>query len=325
MSEVVITGGATVLDGDLESRLDTLPEAVRTRALRAERVTQLALAAAGGALSGPELLVVDGPTRPDAGVALGTAFGCLLTNATYQRRVARDGPRAASPRLFAATVSNAAAGEVGIGYRLGGPAVTLTAGAAAGLLAIGHAADLIAGGRARVMVAGGMDASGPALERWLADGGLPAGEAPVRGAAVLVVLQPGETTAADGARRIGRILGHGAGFAPPDDRDGSGVSAAIRQALAGADLPAADLAQVLLEGVAAVAEPAQRALHATLGSAAAARVRPPRGDAERFAAAGPRVVLEALADVAVDGPFLVLHACSSGHVAALIAERAVGP
>ena len=87
----------------------------------------------------------------------------------------RTGTRAASPRLFAATVSNAAAGEVGIGYRLGGPAVTLTAGAAAGLLAIGHAADLIAGGRARVMVAGGMDATGPALERWLADGGLPRG------------------------------------------------------------------------------------------------------------------------------------------------------
>jgi hypothetical protein len=34
MSEVAITGGATVLDGDLESRLDALPEVVRTRAAR---------------------------------------------------------------------------------------------------------------------------------------------------------------------------------------------------------------------------------------------------------------------------------------------------
>jgi 3-oxoacyl-[acyl-carrier-protein] synthase II len=324
MSEVAITGGATVLDGDLESRLDVLPETVRTRALRAERVTQLALAAAGGALSAPGLLLVDGPTRPDAGVALGTAFGCFLTNAAYQRRLGTDGPRAASPRLFAATVSNAAAGEVGIGYRLGGPAVTLTAGAAAGLLAIGHATDLVAGGRARVMVAGGMDASGPALERWLADGGLPAGEAPVRGAVALVVLQPAATAAHDGTERLGRILGHGAGFAPPSDRDGNGVAAAIGQALAGADLRAADLAQILLEGMPAAAEPVQRALLAVLGSAVLSRTRPPRGDAERFAAAGPRVLLEALADVTVDGPFLVLHACSSGHVAALIAERSVG-
>jgi 3-oxoacyl-(acyl-carrier-protein) synthase len=323
MSEVAITGGATVLDGDLESRLDALPDVVRTRALRAERVTQLALAAAGDALSTAGLLVTDGDPRPEAGVALGTAFGCFLTNASYQRRVATDGTRAASPRLFAATVSNAAAGEVGIGYRLGGPAVTLTAGAAAGLLALSHAADLIAGGRARVMVAGGMDASGPALERWLADGGLPAGEAPVRGAAALVVLQPDDATAHDGTRRIGRVLGHGAGFAPSGERSGDGVSAAIRQALAAAGLRASDLAQVILEGTPAGAEPAQRVLHAILGSAGQSRMRATRGDAERFAAAGTRALLEALADVALDGPFLVLHACSSGHVAALVAERAV--
>lgn len=316
-------GGATVLEGDLESRLDALPEVVRTRGLRAERVTQLALAAAGDALSAAGLLVTDGEPRPEAGVALGTAFGCFLTNASYQRRVATDGTRAASPRLFAATVSNAAAGEVGIGYRLGGPAVTLTAGAAAGLLAVSHAADLIAGGRARVMVAGGMDASGPALESWLADGGLPAGEAPVRGAAALVVLQPDDAIAHDGTPRIGRVLGYGAGFAPPGERSGEGVSAAIRQALVTAALRASDLAQVILEGTPAGAEPARRVLHAILGGAGQSRVRAMRRDAERFAAAGTRALLEALADVALDGPFLVLHACSSGHVAALVAERAV--
>ena len=87
MSEVAITGGATVLDGDLESRLDALPEVVRMRGLRAERVTQLVLAAAGDALAAAGLLVTDGDPRPEAGVALGTAFGCFLTNASYQRRV----------------------------------------------------------------------------------------------------------------------------------------------------------------------------------------------------------------------------------------------
>jgi hypothetical protein len=64
-------------------------------------------------------------------------------------------------------------------------------------------------------------------------------------------------------------------------------------------------------------------LHTILGGAAQSRVRAPRGDGERFAAAGTRALLETLADVALDGPFLVLHACASGHVAALVAERAV--
>src|SRR5262249_56099223 len=49
MSEVAITGTAAVLEEALEERLDALPDAVRSRALRAERVTQLALTARGGA------------------------------------------------------------------------------------------------------------------------------------------------------------------------------------------------------------------------------------------------------------------------------------
>src|SRR5262249_58423255 len=128
MTEIAITGAAAVVD----DRLGALPETIRSRAARVERVTQLALAAAGHALAEAGLAVTDGPPRPRMGVALGTAFGCFVTNAAYQRRVAADGPKVASPRLFSATVSNAAAGEIGIGYRLGGPAVTLTAGGAAG-------------------------------------------------------------------------------------------------------------------------------------------------------------------------------------------------
>src|SRR5207249_2926578 len=104
-----------------------------------------ALAAAGLAAAAPE-------TR--AGIVLGTAFGCFLTNAAYQRRLAAEGPPGASPRLFAATVSNAAAGELAIAYRLAGPAVTVTAGGASGLAALGEAIELIRAGRADVVVAG---------------------------------------------------------------------------------------------------------------------------------------------------------------------------
>ena len=98
------------------------------------------------------------------------------------------------------------------------------------------------------------------------------------------------------------------------------MSAAVRQAVAAAG-PGADLARVILEGD--PGEPAQRVLHTILGGAAQSRARAPRGDGERFAAAGTRALLETPADVALDGPSSFCTRCSSGHVAALVAERAV--
>src|SRR4029079_1798092 len=106
-------------------------------ATRAERVSQLALAAADAALLDAGLHLVDGEPRAGLGGVLRTAVRCVLTNAAYQHRVATGGPAAASPRLFAATVSNAAAGEVAIAYRLGGPALTPRAGGGSGLRASG--------------------------------------------------------------------------------------------------------------------------------------------------------------------------------------------
>lgn len=317
MSPVAVTGAAGVRGAALGEALAALPEPVRARAQRAERVTQLALAAAGAALAQASRAAVDGPPRARLGVALGTAFGCFLTNATYQRRLAADGTRAASPRLFAATVSNAAAGEVGIGYRLGGPAITLSAGAAAGLFAIGHAADLVAAGRADAMVAGGMDACGPDLERWLADGGFTAGEAPVDEAAGVVVLERAEAP-----RRWASVLGHAEGFAPRGR--GAGMTAVIGQALDDAGVDAGDLERVALDGAAVGEEAVWRALRAALGGLAAPPVRAATERANAFAAAGPLLLLAALADAPAGAPVLVVQACPSGHVAALVAARDAG-
>jgi 3-oxoacyl-[acyl-carrier-protein] synthase II len=151
-----------------------------------------------------ELATIDGDPRPRLGIVLGTAFGCFLTNAAYQRRFAEGGPSAASPRLFAATVSNAAAGELSIAYRLGGPAVTLTAGSVAGLAAIAHAVDLIEAGQADALLAGGMDAADAALERWIAAGGLRA-SVPIGEGAGLLVLERTAHARARGARAYARI------------------------------------------------------------------------------------------------------------------------
>jgi 3-oxoacyl-[acyl-carrier-protein] synthase II len=195
MSDVVVSGFAAVR----APNLDVLPDVVRARAARTERVTQLAFSAAGPALAMAGLATTEGDPRPRLGLVLGTAFGCLLTNAAFQRRLAQGGPAAASPRLFAATVSNAAAGELAIAYRLGGPAITLAAGGAAGLVALAHALDMLRAGQADVLVAGGMDAADVALERWIADGGL-AAATPIGEGAAMLVLERRAHAEARGAR-----------------------------------------------------------------------------------------------------------------------------
>jgi 3-oxoacyl-[acyl-carrier-protein] synthase II len=195
VSEIVVTGFGAVRGPDL----DGFPETLRARAARTERVTQLAFSAAGPALAMAGLVSTDGEPRPRLGIVLGTAFGCWLTNAAFHRRFADGGPAAASPRLFAATVSNAAAGELAIAYRLGGPAVTLAAGSVAGLVAIGHAVDLLRAGQADVLLTGGMDAADASLDRWIDAGGL-ASVAPIGEGAALLVVERREHADARGAR-----------------------------------------------------------------------------------------------------------------------------
>lgn len=304
--------------------LDELPEPSRGRAARAERMTQLLLAAAIPALADAGVLVLDGPARPPLGAVVGTALGCFLTNAAFQRRLAESGAGGASPRLFAATVSNAAAGELAIAARLGGPSITVTAGAAAGLVALAEAADLVRGGQAETLVAAGVDAHGAAVAAFVADGGLrvvgPLGEA----AGALVV----ETAAGArrrGARVHGRLVGWAVGF-EPDARAGdtgapTGVALAetIGQALAQADLAPGRLARVVASGGDA------GAVRRALGDVAPP-VDPVRAAlGETLAAHGPLAVQHALATAAAGDAVLVVDVCPSGHLAAVVVFAGEGP
>jgi len=308
--------------GAVDIPLADLPEAVAGRAARAERVSQLALVAGGAALAASGLDVTDGPPRAGIGVVLGTAFGCFLTNAAYQRRLAAGGTAAASPRLFAATVSNAAAGELAIAYRLGGPAVTLTAGAAAGLLALGHATDLLRAGRADALVAGGMDALGEAVRRWLADGGLDIGRAPAEAAAA-VVLEPLATAARRGVRVRGVVAGSASGFEPePAAGVGAGLRAAVTAAITEAGLEPGAIGIVVSAAPPALVALEERVIAGVLGSRRPPRMAPKDVLGETFGAAGPLGLLAALAAVPRGAAALVLDVCASGHVAALVARRA---
>ena len=89
---------ALVIGPDGSVPLGHLPEAVRARATRGERVTQLLLAAGGRALAAAGL---DAAAAPEvrAGIVVGTAFGCFLTNAAYQVRLAAEGPAGANAAI----------------------------------------------------------------------------------------------------------------------------------------------------------------------------------------------------------------------------------
>jgi 3-oxoacyl-[acyl-carrier-protein] synthase II len=300
--------------------LASLPEPVQARAARAERVTQLVLAAGGAALDEAGLGRTEGVPDPSLGVVLGTAFGCFLTNAAFESRFAEGGAPAASPRLFAATVSNAAAGELGIAYRLGGPGITLTAGAAAGLVALGHATDLLRAGRAGALVAGGMDAIGDTLVRWLDDGGLAIGR-PASEAAALLVLESDDAARARGARVLGLIAGYASGFEPEPRAAGAGdgLAATVEAALADAGV-APDVVVRAAPPVLAALE--ERALGRALGGTPPRSIDPKDVFGETFGAAGPLGLLAALAAAQPGAVILVLDVCASGHVAALVTRRA---
>lgn len=333
----------------LDGALAALPAAIRARATRAERVTQLALIAAWHALEDAGLALSEGAPSPDVGIVLGTGFGCFLTNAAFQEKLAAEGMSGASPRLFAATVSNAAAGELAIACRLGGPLLTLSAGAASGLVALAEAAVQLRSGRATAVVAGGMDALGAPLARWLAEQTWPA----ARDAAAMLVCEDGAHAAARGARVHGAIVGWGRGFepCPRDGSAGEGLRAAVTRALDTGGAAADGVALVVsatppalahvearaLDGVRAPRFAARTETHADaaadavagLSGVTAARagtdaarssaLTAARGDT--LAAAGPLGVMTALAEIRPDALALVVGVCESGHVAALLVRR----
>lgn len=303
--------------------LDELPEPSRGRAARAERMTQLLLAAAIPALADAGVLVLDGPVRPRLGAVVGTALGCFLTNAAFQRRLAESGAGGASPRLFAATVSNAAAGELAIAARLGGPSITVSAGAAAGLVALAEAADLVRGGQAETLVAAGVDAHGAAVAAFVADGGLRV-PGPLGEAAGALVVETDAGARRRGARVHGRLVGWAVGFEPDADAGaptGLALAETIGRALAQADLAPARLARVVAPGGHAGVD---RGVRLALGDVAtpADPVRAALG--ETLAAHGPLAVQHALATAAAGDAVLVVDACPSGHLAAVVV-RAEGP
>jgi 3-oxoacyl-(acyl-carrier-protein) synthase len=235
--------------------LHAVPADKRARIGRLDRLSRLFLCASYLAVDDAGLQIEPGGSAR-VGLSFGTGLGCLLTDAEYNQKIVEQGPGAASPRLFAYTVSSAAAGEVSIALGITGPNVTAHMGFAAGLGAIGYGLDLIQLGKADAVLAGGADANGPALAQALRDMGLLktrdqarpfqdaiAGIWPSEGA-VVAVLERADRARQRRARRWGRIAGYAAGFEPTLTRRArqyTGLAETMRRAIARSGITPAEV------------------------------------------------------------------------------------
>jgi hypothetical protein len=237
---------------------------------------------------------------PKVGFVLGTAFGCrdavtrhahLLSGTTQVEDL--------SPSLFTQTVHNTVVGELAIEWRIGGISEVIVSGRTAGLEALLRARAHVAEGDAERMVAGGADGLHPEMEaawteerrRYGARGDVACSE----GAAALVLAHP------DGAPARAFLVG-GVVFFEPDAGRVAPRLEPFLSSLANGEAPALVLASPALDGA---------------FEGARARVAPP--GVERFAAAGPRAVVE-LVRGGEPGLYVVVVRDPEGPVAAVAVE-----
>jgi 3-oxoacyl-[acyl-carrier-protein] synthase II len=313
--------------------LDAVPADVRARSGRLDRICRLFLAASFLAVDDSGFAVAPAEAER-VGLSFGTGLGCLLSDAEFYDKVVEHGAAAASPRVFAYTVSSAAAGEVSIALGIHGPNLTSHMGLAAGLGAIGYGFDLIEMGKADVVLAGGADANGPALVEALRDmrlrkdasaarpfrDALP-GVWPSEGAA-LVVLESDDHARARGARIRARLEGYGAGFEPTlTGRTPStdGVGATLRRAVAASGHAPGEIGLVVASAHGTPLDACERAaLAAALGNATQpAVIAPKHALGETFGASGSLSVALAVG-LRPAAPVLISSLCYSGNVAALV-------
>jgi 3-oxoacyl-[acyl-carrier-protein] synthase II len=222
-------------------------------ARRADRFTQLALAAAAEAVADAGW---QGELPYDArrvGCLIGTGIGGIVTIENNQIKLAADGPKGVSPLAVPLMMGNAGTAAVSMRHGLRGPAFGVVSACAAGAHAIGTAMRTISAGDADAIVAGGAEAALTPLAR-AAFGAMDAtsrcgvsrpfdarrdGFVMGEGAGVLV-LEDADLARARGATVLATLRGYGASsdahhLTAPDAR-GEGAAAAIGAALADAGL-----------------------------------------------------------------------------------------
>lgn len=229
----------------------------RKEARRLERISQLALAAAGQAL---EDAALNGINRDRVGVALGSGVGALSAMVENAQTLREKGPNRVSPFFMPMMLPDTPAASISIAHGFRGPNMAIATACASGNNALGEAARTIAHGTADVMLAGGSEACVMplAIAAFSVMGALSTrNEAPQEasrpfdsdrdgfvtseGAAILV-LEELDHARARGARIYGEFLGYGASadayhISMPAD-DGGGAVLSMQRALDDAGLSA---------------------------------------------------------------------------------------
>lgn len=232
---------------------------------RADRFTQLALAAASEALDhagwteSPEIV----PER--SGCIIGTGIGGMQTLEASHTVLLERGAKNVSPLSVPLMMSNAAPAAVAMAHGLRGPVFGVVSACAAGAHAIGTALRAVQCGDADAVIAGGAEAtltplaraafaslgatspSGRSLPFDLRRDGFVMGE----GAGVLV-LEAADHARARGAEILATVRGYGATsdahHLTAPQADGTGAADAMTAALADAGLDAADIDYVNAHG-----------------------------------------------------------------------------
>jgi len=238
-------------------------------ARRADRFTQLAIAACAEALSDAGWEEESGGGLPypseRIGCVLGTGIGGIGTLVQGQEALRDRGPKGVSPLAIPLMMSNAGAAALSLRYGLRGPSFAVSTACASGANALGCALRMLQSGEADAVVAGGSEAGLLGLAR-AAFGALDAlspsgvsrpfdalrdGFVMGEGAAVLVLERAGEAHGR-GARALGTLKGFGASSdahhltAPL--ADGAGQAAAMTAAMDDAGVGAQEIDYVNAHG-----------------------------------------------------------------------------
>ncbi|HZO37222.1 MAG TPA: beta-ketoacyl-ACP synthase II [Solirubrobacteraceae bacterium] len=247
------------------SEFDPLSVLTAKEARRADRCTQLALAASDEALADAGW-DGDRPYDPDrVGAIIGTGIGGITTLVTNQDVLRERGPTKVAPLGIPLMMANAPAGAVSMRHDLRGPSYGTVSACSAGAHAIGTAMRMIQSGEADAVVCGGAEsalvdlsiASFAALEASSPIGisrpfdALRDGFVMGEGAGVLV-LENAELAKQRGARVLGELIGYAATsdahHLTAPHPDGEGAVRAILLALRDAGIAPEDVDYVNAHG-----------------------------------------------------------------------------
>jgi len=243
------------------------PEQAMTpkEARRADRYTQLAVAASPPSRPASAVACADAVAPERLGVLVGTGVGGLTTLEAECRAWLDGGDRAVSPHFVPMMMPNAAAGTIAMRLGAHGPGFSLSSACATGSHAIGEALRVIQRGEADAVVCGGTEAAltGLCIAAFRRMGALSRegisrpfdaerdGFVMGEGAAVLV-LERAEHARARGATVYGRIVGYGASndafHITQPDPEGRGATDAMRATLADAGAAASDVGYLNAHG-----------------------------------------------------------------------------